>query len=78
MDVVKKWILAVSVAGAVMVSGCSSTTNTSTTSTFEASATTTSVPSGDTTTFSLIGGGSIDLTRGPTAKPMALWFWAPG
>ena len=78
MSDVKKWILAASVAGAVIVSGCSSSSNTSTSSTIETSTTTTSVPSGDANTFSLIGGGSIDLTRGPTAKPMALWFWAPG
>ncbi len=44
----------------------------------ETSATTTSVPSGEANTYSLIGGGTIDLTRGPTAQPMAMWFWAPG
>ena len=78
MSDVKKWLFAAGVVGAVFVSGCSSTSNTSTSSTLETSATTTSVPSGEANTYSLIGGGTIDLTRGPTAQPMAMWFWAPG
>jgi uncharacterized protein YceK len=73
----KKLLVSVLV-GVVSLAGCSSTsTNNATTST-EVSDVSTSVPESSGSAYSLIGGGSIDLTRGPTAKPLALWFWAPG
>jgi hypothetical protein len=77
----KKLMVSVLV-GVVSLAGCSSSSSNDDVSTTVVVATTTSVeestPNQATDAYSLIGGGSIDLTRGPTAMPMALWFWAPG
>jgi ABC-type glycerol-3-phosphate transport system substrate-binding protein len=76
----KLWISAL--LGVVVLAGCGSSTTSDDVATSVVVATTTSVeestPSPGANAYSLIGGGSIDLTRGPTAMPMALWFWAPG
>jgi hypothetical protein len=75
---VKRTFLTVCLLGAVIVSGCSSTSGSGTTSSTAVGETSTSVAGTAANDYSLIGGGAIDLTRGPTARPMALWFWAPG
>lgn len=28
--------------------------------------------------YRTVDGAMVDLTRGPTTRPIALWFWAPG
>ena len=78
-----KRILGVAVlAGALVMAGCEASNSSDTdVAPVAGDATTTSVqvttPSQD-KVLSLVGGGTIDLTRGPTAKPIAMWFWAPG
>ncbi|CAB4667086.1 unannotated protein [freshwater metagenome] len=70
--------------GALVMTGCGSSNSDPVDSTSVAVTapssveTTTSLQVANTDVFTLVGGGSIDLTRGPTAMPMALWFWAPG
>lgn len=70
------------IACALLLAGCGSSSTNDEVSTSVVVATTTMIedatPSPAADSFSLIGGGSIDLTRGPTAMPIALWFWAPG
>ena len=74
----KRTFLTVCLLGAVIVSGCSSTNDSGTTSSTAVGETSTSVVDTAADVYTLIGGGTIDLTRGLTARPMALWFWAPG
>ena len=70
------------IASALLLAGCGSSSTKDEVSTSVVVATTQSIeestPSQAADSYSLIGGGSIDLTRGPTAMPVALWFWAPG
>lgn len=79
---VKKFLGVTALTSAVLLMGCGSSKSNEVGPTSVADATTTSVqvttPTQEANTFPLIGGGSIDLSRGPMTKPMALWFWAPG
>lgn len=68
-------VAAVAIAS-IVAGGCSASSNdvqeqNSPTSSVEAS-------TGNSLSYPLVGGGTIDLTRGPNAEPIALWFWAPG
>jgi hypothetical protein len=68
----------VCVVGAVLLAGCSAANNANSPQSSLVSATTSSLVTGNANIFSLIGGGTIDVSRGTTSRPMAMWFWAPG
>ena len=81
-----KIFVATLVAGAMLLGGCGSSTTQSSPTTLLANPTTTSLNESSPTTvqdsvsafYPLVNGGTVDLARGAQAKPLALWFWAPG
>lgn len=81
-----KIFVATLVAGAMLLGGCGSSTTQSSPTTLLPNPTTNSSNELSTTTvqdtvaafYPLVNGGTVDLARGAQAKPLALWFWAPG
>ena len=68
----------------VLLGACGQDATTSTSSIQDTSQLTTLAPSNtesvgiDDFTSPVVGGGSFVLSKALTAKPVVLWFWAPG
>jgi major membrane immunogen (membrane-anchored lipoprotein) len=68
----------------VLLGACGQDATTSTSSIQDTSQSTTPAPSNtesvgiDDFTSPVVGGGSFVLSKALTAKPVVLWFWAPG
>jgi major membrane immunogen (membrane-anchored lipoprotein) len=71
-------------AAAVLLGACGTDATTSTSSIQDTSQSTTPASSNpesvgiDDFTSPVVGGGSFVLSKALTAKPVVLWFWAPG